>query len=649
MKTKFSRRDFLKVSLVSLGSAFMVACGRLVKLTPTASPTFPIKPSNTFTQQSTATATATPAPRDVPIYQNSLEGITDLATSGITGNIHDPTAGGITSSADVTLNTENFNYPGGGTALEIKGILPGAQYSNLYVDFSIKKLTGEDSIDLTNKTIYCSAFIPTDSAIDNISVYAGKGDQFVLLAGTNADTYWNKGAWHDYKLDLSFVQGLMKDCDTIRIAGQRNLSSGDPKTAYFLVDDLKWIGIDVFNVPVDNNVDSLRKFAVDQHFKFGMWGDYRNLVGWEIDPFMNTPNNYKDPWAAYTDAQEGTVHTVWNFSAKQNEDYSIFDYDRPEDAYLIKSYNYGNGNSMTILGYAIGCMYMYDTVPQWERNLAYPEDIKALMLYQIEKDLRYTKGQNPIWLLFNEFVLSQEYGENGLKNRQNPVKGLNGYDYGEWGHYSPWAGSPTDSSLIEAAFVKAHEVDPGATLLLNEYNDEQIGRKKSEYLFRFVSGLKAKGIPIDGVGFQMHNYIEPGGTLPFYIPFIWPTQFEHEAMDTYLKNVDLNIKRYASVGLKVAFTEVDGYIKIGDLDLTTAAGRTEYEKRLQWQAKYYAGLLKIAMDNDNVILYHTWGVTDRYPDSISSMFPAYGNMHLFDKNYNPKPAYHAMLDLLKAS
>lgn len=635
MKAEFSRRNFIKLSLVGLGSAYLAACGRQIKLTPTASATPWVIASDTFTPQPTVTdtATATPAPKDVPQYQNSFEGISDLAASGIT------------STADVSMNTENFNYPGGGTALEINGILQGAQNSSLNVDFSIKKLTGQDSIDLTNKTIYYSAFIPADSAIENISVYAGKGNQFVLLADINADAYWNKGAWHDYKFDLAYVHGLMKDCDTIRIAGQR-LSSGDAMTTSFLVDDLKWIGIDIYHVPVDNNVDSLRKYTANQHFKFGLWADYRNLVGDENDPFKNTPAElFKDQWIAYLLAQEGIVNNVWGFSAKQNEDYSIFDYDRPEDVSLIKSYNYANGNSMTALGYSVGGSGNF--IPDWFRNLAFPEATKALMLYHIEKDLRYTEGKHPIWVLFNEFILFQGYGENGLKNRQEPFLGLNGSDYGEYGHYSPWAGSQTDSSLIEAAFIKAHEVDPDATLLLNDAYEEQIGLQKSEYLFRFASGLKAKGIPIDGVGFQMHNYIEPEGTLRFYITFSWPWQFMHEDMDTYMKNVDLNVKRYASVGLKVAFTEVDGYIKIGDLDLSTASGRVEYEKRLQWQAKYYAGLLKIAMDNDNVILYHTWGVSDRYPDVISDMFPEYGNMHLVDKNFNPKPAYYQMLDLLK--
>jgi endo-1,4-beta-xylanase len=189
-------------------------------------------------------------------------------------------------------------------------------------------------------------------------------------------------------------------------------------------------------------------------------------------------------------------------------------------------------------------------------------------------------------------------------------------------------------------------VDPGATLLLNDWSDdEQIGLKTSDYLYQFVSGLKDKGIPIDGVGFQMHNAIEPGGTLTYIKPFIWPWQWEHIDLDTWLKNVDLNVKRYASKGLKVAFTEVEGQVKIDDIDLNTPEGRAEYDKRLAWQAKYYAGLLKIAMENENVIMFHIWGVTDRYQNV--PVFEGYGNGFIFYDNFNPKPAYYAMLELLK--
>ena len=564
------------------------------------------------TATATATVMATPAPKDVPIYRNSFEGITDLAASGIT------------SASDVTLNTDNFNYPGGGTALEINGVLQGAQNSNLYVDFSVKELTGENSLDLTNKTIYYSAYIPADSAIDNISVYAGKGGQFVQLGGITADDYWKKGAWHDYQFDLTTVQGLMKDSDTIRIVGQR-LADGDPITDYFLVDDLKWIGSDIFNVPVDNNVDSLRKYAANKHFEFGLWAGNRYLYG--------DGHTQKDPWYVYMAAQEGAVNAVWNFLSKENENYSNFDYDRPEDAFLLGQYQYGEGNSMATLGYGIGGW----GGPQWIRDLAFPDATQAFLLYHVEKDLRYTKGQNPIWILFNEPVFFFSGNGYGLKNRQET-----GDDY------SPWAANRTDFSLIKAAFIKAREVDPNATLMINDGSNEDIGWVRSDLYYQIASDLKAQGIPIDGVGFQMHNYIDPNGKLVVFreaLPWDY-SNTQRMDLDTYLNNVELNVKRYASIGLKVAFTEVEGQIKFDDIDFATLAGRAEYEKRLQWQAKYFAGLLRIALENDNVIMFHMWGVTDRYQNV--QPWPGYGNGFIFDKNFNPKPAYYAMLELLKA-
>ena len=203
-------------------------------------------------------------------------------------------------------------------------------------------------------------------------------------------------------------------------------------------------------------------------------------------------------------AQEGAVNVVWPFSSKPKEDYSNFDFNRPEDAVLTRQYQYGDGNHMALLGYGEGSIYY--TAPQWVRDLAFPDAKKAFLLYHIEKDSRYAKGKNPVWLLFNETINTPKYSDSGLRNRQNPIGGS------EW-DYSPWAANTTDSSLIEAAFIKAREVDPGATLMINDFDNEQIGLTRSDFEYQLVSDLKDKGIPIDGVGFQMHNYIDPDGKL----------------------------------------------------------------------------------------------------------------------------------------
>jgi GH35 family endo-1,4-beta-xylanase len=618
--------------MVHIKKILMVATVFMLVSCSSGAPTAPIS----FIPTQTPTMTPAPAPKDVPVYRNSFEAISDLAASGITS-----------SNANVTLETENFNYPGPGTALQVRGTLPGEQFSSLDVDFSILNLTGEASLDLSDKTLNISFFIPSDSPIGSIAIVVVEGNQVVIISGEPGWGWMDdRTGWWDYQLDVAKVyedgswaytnvsdteaREMIRHCETLSIGGVRS-TAGTPTETEFYLDDLRWIGINYYNVPVNDTIDSLRKYTADQHFVLGLWAGYQYVFGdYGLPP---------DPWYAYTATQEGTVNAVWGFSSMENEDYSVFDYDRPGEASLIQQYNYGYGNSMTIMGYGVGAMY--STAPQWVRDLGFPDATKALMLYQVEKDLRFTQGKNPIWLLFNEFIGGDSTGSRWLRNRQG------------WGSdYSPWAADETDSSLYKAAFIKAYEVDQNATLLLNDYYDEQIGEEKSEFLYGFASGLKNEGIPIDGVGWQMHSRIDPNGNIlvcqyPFAADTCIDVPFE---MDTYLNNVDLNVKRYASIGLKVAFTEVEGYIRLDDLDLTSADGRAEYERRLQWQARYFTGLLKIAMDNDNVILYHTWQLTDRYAEAIAGPVPGteFGNPAIFDKNYNPKPAYYAMLELLKA-
>ena len=581
-----------------------------------STPTAPPAPEPTATPA--PKPTATPRPQDVPIYQNSFEGIADLAASGITSN------------GDVTLSTENFNYPGGGTALEIEGILPGEQNSDLHVDFSIKKLVGSESLDFTDKAISFSALLPVDSPFDNVSVYAGRIGQLTFIGGVNVDDeYWSKGEWHDYLFDLAKVQGLMKESDTIRIVGQR-LTEGTASEAHFLVDNLSWIRSDRFNLPVDGSIDSLRKYAANKHFGFGLFSRDFAIFGIENHPYVNG-----DPWYAYMVAQESSINVIEDNRPKENEDYTNLDYDPVEDAWLLQKYRFGDTYGMSTLGYSIGSLYF--NTPQWLKDLEFPDGTKALLLYHIEKSLRYTKGKEPVWILFNESIGGEGTGRYFLRNRQ-------GYE----GDYSPWAAGETDASLIKAAFIKAREVDPSATLILNDFEVEQIGLGKADFLYDFVSGLKSEDIPIDGVGFELHNAIDPDGNILWcrWVPGVYGNctnvQFD---METYMKNVDLNVKRYAKLGIRVAFTEVEGQIELDDIDFNTPEGRTEYDQRLEWQAKYYAGLLKIALENENVIMFHTWGGTDRLNDGEVS--PGYGNGYIFDANYDPKPAYDAMLELLK--
>jgi len=630
----------IKSALFVLFSAFflLTSCQPAAP-TPTLAPT-----ALSATIAPTLTATAIPLPPDVPVYRNSFEGIPDMAAGGITS-----------SNAEVTTSTLNFNFPGPGTALQVKGTLLGEAYSGLAVTFSIPQLTGEDSLDLSTKTIGISFFIPPDSPIQDVDVIIRNGDKVVIL-GTSSGT-----GWIDYQLDVKNVykntswtytnvsgfeaREMIKRSKAIEIAGVRG-TAGTPAVTAFYLDDLNWIGIDVNHVPVDNSVDSLRKAATNQHFKIGLFDNMCYIIGCPGEPV--------DPWFATTIVRESSIHAASFFPILQGQDYSSFDYSGPQDEDYVKWSQFGSGNSLTTVGYALG--QWYNTVPTWVRALPFPDGTWDLLSHSMEKDLHYTKGTHPVWVLFNEAI----QGWNGaipnasfdmpvgLNNRQNSTGPASDCCY------SPWSERIDDTSLIKKAFEYADGLDPDATLLFNSQSNEVSGWKVSDFNYQLTSGLKASGVPIDGVGFEMHNYITPDGRMKFWLMSpLNDLRYAYLTLDDYLLRVKQNVERYRAAGLKVAFTEMTCGIDLMDratnmpLDLTTAAGREEYDRRLQWQAKYYTGLLKIAMSYDNVIMFRMWEVTDKYPVPDSVLNPGYGSEGIFDQHYHPKPAYYAMLDLLK--
>ena len=307
-------KTFLSIVVIFV----LTSCGSSIPV-PTLTPV----PSNP--PPPTVTASATPAPQDVPVYRNSFEDIADLADSGITS-----------SNANIRITTENVDFASGKQALEVFGTLPGAQWSTISAEFPMKKIIGEDTLDLSDKTIGFSAFIPNDSPIYIVVFTAKKGDITVDLGAMI-----EHGGWNDVQYDveeayqnrsLGYTNGsdeqardVIRQCETISIQGARNTAGTSAETKFYL-DNLNWIRSDRFNLPVDDSIDSLRKYTANQHFEFGLFTFPTVIFGPE-----DNPDWHGDPWYAYMAAQEGSVNVVSVFSPKENEDYNKFDYGRPED------------------------------------------------------------------------------------------------------------------------------------------------------------------------------------------------------------------------------------------------------------------------------------------------------------------------------
>ncbi len=165
---------------------------------------------------------------------------------------------------------------------------------------------------------------------------------------------------------------------------------------------------------------------------------------------------------------------------------------------------------------------------------------------------------------------------------------------------------------IAMAFEAAHEADPEALLFYNDYGAEGLG-PKSDAVYALVEGLVEDGVPIHGVGFQMHV----------------STEWAPSAQD-----VAANMKRLADLGLEGHITEMDVRMPLPPT-----------EEKLSQQARVYERMLNVCLDASNCSAFVTWGVTDRY-SWIPDVFEGEGAALLFDEQYAPKPAYDALQNAL---
>src|SRR6188768_975781 len=167
----------------------------------------------------------------------------------------------------------------------------------------------------------------------------------------------------------------------------------------------------------------------------------------------------------------------------------------------------------------------------------------------------------------------------------------------------------------------AHEADPKALLFYNDYNE--INPVKRQKIIRLVNELKAKGIPIHGVGLQGH----------------WALN------EPSKEQLELTLKDFSGVGLTMQVTELDISVypkehnardrKAEDYDTVFSA---EKETKQIEVYKTCFELFKKYRKNISSITF--WNISDR--GSWLDNFPVRGRKDyplLFDKELKPKKAY----------
>lgn len=163
------------------------------------------------------------------------------------------------------------------------------------------------------------------------------------------------------------------------------------------------------------------------------------------------------------------------------------------------------------------------------------------------------------------------------------------------------------SDYIRLAFEFAREADPNAKLYYNDYSAEKMNAK-ADGVYTLLRELKKQGVPVDGIGWQMH---EVDG-------------FRIEAQHRE------NARRLAALGLELSITEMDVRLKL-----------PASPEDLRRQADAYRDVAEFCLVEPSCKAVLIWGFTDKY-SWIPGEFPNTGDALIFDKNYQPKLAYTAL-------
>jgi endo-1,4-beta-xylanase len=181
------------------------------------------------------------------------------------------------------------------------------------------------------------------------------------------------------------------------------------------------------------------------------------------------------------------------------------------------------------------------------------------------------------------------------------------------------ARSPKQSYYyIERCFRWAHEADPQALLFYNEAGAEVVN-PKSDAIYAMVRDFRQRGVPIDGVGFQMHI----------------------ANLHADVVSISDNIKRFTALGVQVHITEIDVALRVD------ASGSPRADD-LQKQADLYREVATACLSHRGCTAIQTWGFTDKYSWIGWHSKKTQGAALPFDRNYGAKPAYEALRDVLAA-
>jgi endo-1,4-beta-xylanase len=329
------------------------------------------------------------------------------------------------------------------------------------------------------------------------------------------------------------------------------------------------------------------------------------LVGTAVRPSLLSESAYASTLAREFNMVEPEDALKW-WVIRQDRD--SFDF-QPADEIV----RFAQAHGMKVRGH---CLVWDHNHPDWlVQGHFTPPQLSQLLHEHINRVMKHYAGQVFAWDVVNEALDEKGQLRNSIWYNQ---PGIGFADQG--------------TAYLEQVFRWAHDADPHALLFYNEAEGETLNRK-SDAIYEMFKEFKHRGVPIDGVGLQMHL---PGPELD-------------------AAALAANIARLTALGLQVHITELD--VSLPASGPTDSDGRPPYDGDLRHsdvhdddllrQAHVYRAVVHACLQNPGCTAIQTWGFTDKYSWIGSHSHGTRGRALLFDRGYQPKPAYDSALQELR--
>lgn len=266
-------------------------------------------------------------------------------------------------------------------------------------------------------------------------------------------------------------------------------------------------------------------------------------------------------------------------------------------------------NGMDVRGHAL---LWHESTPDYFLQ-GTRDEIRARLENYITTVVEHFRGRVTVWDVVNEVISVDLFnGDQGLgpDRRSNWFEAVGNADYIDW------------------AFLAARAADPDALLFINEYETEN--PRKQAWLLEVVQRLQDRGIPLDGVGHQMH--LQPNTDIAAALGAIDAVDNQFMGLINHVTEFDLNAY------------ENPGSCWESQTNCEPDIGPTPPPALLAEQARMIRELFNGLKARPSVTSVTTWGVIDS--DNWLNFVPVerFNYPLLFNREGEPKPVFFAITD-----